>query len=212
MSRDPNPVPEIDISTNWHTVSTSGDLLANDTLDFTYFVQSHPFGSWPPKALPRLNLEVHACDLKIFPTPHGCMLTSSKALHALALEIVMSSLEATTRWLVLFCFSQSNFSSVSAFLSSLMLIAVDPLVVVDIFCLELAPYLVTCLTSTSPLSNLFFISAYLSPLMLIAMDTLVAVDIFCLELAPSLATCLTSTSPLTLLCMSQAEHQQKQVE
>jgi len=88
-----------------------------------------------------------------------------------------------------------------------MLIAVDPLVVVDIFCLELAPTLATSLTSTSLLSILFFILPYLSTLMLIAVDTLVVVGIFCLELAPSLAT----TSPLTLLCMSQANHQQRTV-
>ena len=36
MSRNSNPVPEIDISTNWHTVPTSGDLLANDTNDLAY--------------------------------------------------------------------------------------------------------------------------------------------------------------------------------
>jgi len=47
------------------------------------------------------------------------MLTPSNAPHVLALEMVMSSLEATTRWLVLFYLSQSIFFSVSAYLSAL---------------------------------------------------------------------------------------------
>jgi len=50
--------PEINISNSWHIIPTSGDLLANDTNDLAHFLSLHPIGSWPPKAPPKLNLQV----------------------------------------------------------------------------------------------------------------------------------------------------------
>eukprot|EP00277_Geminigera_cryophila_P016293 CAMPEP_0179445192 /NCGR_PEP_ID=MMETSP0799-20121207/28645_1 /TAXON_ID=46947 /ORGANISM="Geminigera cryophila, Strain CCMP2564" /LENGTH=95 /DNA_ID=CAMNT_0021233003 /DNA_START=161 /DNA_END=449 /DNA_ORIENTATION=+ len=60
MTGDKTIAPEINITNNWHIIPTSGDLLANDTNDLAHFLSLHPFGSWPPKAPPRSNLQILA--------------------------------------------------------------------------------------------------------------------------------------------------------
>ena len=101
MPADRTIAPEINIFNNWHIIPTSGDLLANDTNDLAHFLSLHPFGSWPPKAPPRLNLQVTsspmtflvpftACDLilsinflvmVVFFTSKGCELTLKAMLN-----------------------------------------------------------------------------------------------------------------------------------
>jgi len=56
MPGDMTIAPEINISNNWYIIPTFGDLLANATNDLAHFLSLNPFGSWPPKAPPRLNL------------------------------------------------------------------------------------------------------------------------------------------------------------
>ena len=58
MSGNRTIAPEINSSNNWHIIPTYGDLLANDTNDLAHFLSLYPFGSWSPKAPPRLNLQV----------------------------------------------------------------------------------------------------------------------------------------------------------
>jgi len=52
MSRDSNPVTEIDISTNWHTVPISGDLLANETNDLASLSNRIPLEAGRPRLSP----------------------------------------------------------------------------------------------------------------------------------------------------------------
>jgi len=68
MPGDKTIEPEINIANNWHIIPTSGDLLANDTNDLAHFLSLHPFGSWPPKAPPRSNLQVTSFSQTFFVT------------------------------------------------------------------------------------------------------------------------------------------------
>ena len=77
MTGDKTIAPEINIANNWHIIPTSGDLLANDTNDLAHFLSLHPFGSWPPKAPPRSNLQVTSFLMTFLVTLTGCGLISS---------------------------------------------------------------------------------------------------------------------------------------
>jgi len=77
MPGDKTIAPEINIANNWHIIPTSGDLLANDTNDLAHFLSLHPFGSWPPKAPPRSNLQVNSLLMTFLVTLTGCELISS---------------------------------------------------------------------------------------------------------------------------------------
>jgi len=77
MPGDKTIAPEINIANNWHIIPTSGDLLANDTNVLAHFLSLHPFGSWPPKAPPRSNLQVTSFLMTFFLTLTGCGVISS---------------------------------------------------------------------------------------------------------------------------------------
>ena len=77
MTGDKTIAPEINIANNWHIIPTSGDLLANDTNDLAHFLSLHPFGSWPPKAPPRSNLQVTSFLMTFLVTLTGCGVISS---------------------------------------------------------------------------------------------------------------------------------------
>jgi len=77
MPGDKTIEPEINITNNWHIIPTSGDLLANDTNNLAHFLSLHPFGSWPPKAPPRPNLQVTSLLMTFFVTLTGCEFISS---------------------------------------------------------------------------------------------------------------------------------------
>ena len=72
MPGDMTIEPETNITNNWHIIPTFGDLLANDTNDLAHFLSLHPFGSWPPKATPRSNLQVTSFPMTFFVTSTGC--------------------------------------------------------------------------------------------------------------------------------------------
>jgi len=77
MPGDKTIEPEINITNNWHIIPTSGDLLANDTNNLAHLLSLHPFGSWPPKAPPRPNLQVTSLLMTFFVTLTGCEFISS---------------------------------------------------------------------------------------------------------------------------------------
>jgi len=77
MPDDKTIQPEINIANNWHIIPTSRDLLANDTNDLAHLLSLHPFGSWPPKASPRSNLQVTSFLMTFFVTLTGCEFISS---------------------------------------------------------------------------------------------------------------------------------------
>jgi len=74
MPGDKKVEPEINVANNWHTIPTSGDLLANDTNDLAHFLSLHPFDSWLPKAPPRPNLQVTFFFMTFSVTLTGCEL------------------------------------------------------------------------------------------------------------------------------------------
>jgi len=73
MPGDKTIAPETNIANNWHIIP----LLANDTNDPAHFLSLHPFGSWPPKAPPRSNLQVTSFLVTFFVTLTGCELISN---------------------------------------------------------------------------------------------------------------------------------------
>ena len=90
MPGDKTIAPEINIANNWHIIPTSGDLLANDTNDLAHFLSLHPFGSWPPKAPPRSNLQVNSLLMTFLVTLTGCELKVSPLLSVTVLCLFRS--------------------------------------------------------------------------------------------------------------------------
>jgi len=88
--------PEINIANNWHIIPTSGDLLANDTNDLAQFLSLHPFGSWPPKAPPRSNLQVTSFAMTFFVTLIGCEFISSTTFFVTGVLLTLEGCNSTS--------------------------------------------------------------------------------------------------------------------
>jgi len=70
------------IASNWHTIPTSGDPLANDMNYLAHVLSLHPFDSWPPKQPLRPNLGVTSFYMTFSVTLTGCELMFLKPLCA----------------------------------------------------------------------------------------------------------------------------------
>jgi len=91
MPGDKNLEPEINIASNWHTIPTSRDPLANDTNYLAHFLSLHPFDSWPPKQPPRPNLEVTSFYMTFSVTLTGCELMFLNNVPMLSIAILFDS-------------------------------------------------------------------------------------------------------------------------
>jgi len=103
--------PEINIANNWHNIPTSGDLLANDTNDLAHFLSLHPFGSWLPKAPPRLNLQVTSSSMTEEVTLTGCDLIPSITFLVMVVFLTAKGCESTPKAMPNACFSSGIFAA-----------------------------------------------------------------------------------------------------
>jgi len=111
MSGDRTIAPEINIGNNSHIIPTSGDLLVNDTNDLAHFLSLHPFGSWPPKAPPRLNLQVISSSMTFFVTLTGCDLISSITFLAMVVFLTAKGCKSTPKAMPNAWFSSGIFAA-----------------------------------------------------------------------------------------------------